>query len=223
MAKLLLAGFFILIGLFIILRPFYLAWRFDRIQNNMLNKWQSTSEFHEDSVRIGWQHSVAVVGGADTNEVWEENIYPKIDAKYFLQNMDGILSIDKIHLTAPIISKYTVDNLSVSICSVIEANKMGKAGNYVIAGHKSRIRGRHFSRLVELKTGDLIVTANKNAKYTYQVTDIFTVTPVDTWVMDNDGDKELITLITCDYRTDPIGRLIVRGELIGTEPLEGTF
>ena len=43
---------------------------------------------------------------------------------------------------------------------------------------------------------------------------VFTVTPFDVWVMANDGDRSLITLITCDYRTDPMGRFIVRGELI---------
>jgi len=128
--------------------------------------------------------------------------------------MDGILTIDKIRLEVPIINKYSIENLNISICSVVAANNMGQAGNYVLAGHKSRIRGRHFSRLLELKVGDRIVTQSKEAKYTYKVTDVFSVTPLDTWVMANDGDKKIITLITCDYTKNPIGRLIVRGELI---------
>jgi sortase A len=120
----------------------------------------------------------------------------------------------------PIINKYTVNNLNVSVCTVIAKNKMGQAGNYVLAGHRSRVRGRHFNRIIELEPGDLIITENKEAKYTYQVTDVFLITPDETWVMSNDGDRKLITLITCDYRMEPTGRLIVRGELASSEPVE---
>ena len=209
----------IIIGICIALRPWYIAWRFDRMQKSLLDAWNNTSEFHEDTSQAGWRHSVAVVGGDADNDIWEEDTNPHVDMNYIINNMDGILTIAKINLSVPIINKYTIDNLNVSICSVIETRKMGQEGNYVLAGHKSRIRGRHFSRLLELKTGDIIVTENKEVKYTYLVKDVFTVTPLDLWVMDNDGDKKLITLITCDYRTDPIGRLIVRGELINSELL----
>lgn len=208
----------IVVGICIAMRPLFLAWRFDRMQNSLLNAWNATSRFNADSSRIGWQRSVAALGG-EVDEVWEEDTNPRVDMNYIVNNMDGILTIKKINFNAPIISKYTTANLSISICTIIPENKMGQAGNYVLAGHMSRIRGRHFSRLVELKVGDLLVAENKEAKYTYQVTDIFTVTPEDVWVMANDGDKKIITLITCDYRTDPIGRLIVRGELIASETI----
>jgi len=216
------ACFLIIIGVYIILRPWYLAWRFDKTQKSMLDTWAISSVFNADTRRAGWQRSIAVVGGDAVNEVWEEDTNPRIDAYYVVNNMDGVLTINKIGLTAPIISKYTIANLDISICSIIEKNKMGQVGNYVLAGHKSRIRGRHFSRLIEVTVGDLVVTENKVAKYTYQVTDVYTVTPSDVWVMENDGDEKIITLITCDYRTDPIGRLIVRGKLIDSEPAAAT-
>ena len=209
----------IIIGLCLSLRPSYNAWRFDRVQKDMLYSWHTANTFQQDTVLAGWQFTVAVVGDDSANDVWEENINPRIDTKYIVNNMDGILTIDRIRLSVPIISKYTINNLSVSICTVIDSRKMGQVGNYVVAGHKSRIRGRHFNRLHELKNGDFIVAENKSAKYTYLVTDVFTVTPADVWVMDDDADKAIITLITCDYRTDPIGRLIVKGELVRNEPV----
>lgn len=218
----LIAVFLIVIGASIALWPWYSALHFDKMQKNMLDTWYNTSVFKRDFTRAGWQRSLAVVGNDAANEVWEENTNPAIDINYVVNNMDGILTINKISLVVPIIGRYTIDNLSISICSVIEKNKMGQAGNYVLAGHKSRIRGRHFSRLLELSVGDLVITENKEAKYTYKVTSVFTVTPTDAWAMENDGDKKLITLITCDYRTNPIGRLIVRGELVDSEPVSVT-
>jgi sortase A len=218
----LIAIVLIVIGLGIALRPFYLAWRFDRLQKNMLDMWQTTNEFQADASRAGWSSSVAVVGGGNS-DVWEEDTNPDIDVNYIVNNMDGVITIKKINLSVPIINKYTINNLNISVCSAIEKNKMGQAGNYVLAGHRSRIRGRHFNRIIELEPGDLIVTENKEAKYTYRVDDIFLITPDETWVMDDDGDKKLITLITCDYRMEPTGRLIVRGELASSEPADGTL
>ncbi|MCL1974910.1 MAG: class D sortase [Firmicutes bacterium] len=206
----------IFIGLYLVFRPSYIAWRFNKVQDNMLATWKSTSEFHKETEHATWHSSVAVVGEI-VDDVWEEDTNPSIDLDYIINNMDGIISIEKINLYVPIINRYTINNLNISVCSVIEKNRMGQIGNYVIAGHRSRIRGRHFNRLIELKADDLIITENKEAKYTYKVTDVFLVSPDDIWVMKNDGNKKIITLITCDYRTTPTGRLIVRGELINTE------
>ena len=214
----LIAVALIVIGLCIALRPSYLAWRFSRMQAQMLDAWHATSEFTGGDNRAGWGSSIAIVGG-NADDIWAEDTNPKIDLNYIINNMDGTLLIPKINLNMPIINKYTIKNLNIAPCTVIEKNKMGQKGNYVLAGHRSRIRGRHFSRIIELNPGDLIITENKEARYTYQVTDNFLVMPEDTWVMDNDGDKKLITLITCDYRMQPTGRLIIRGELIGSEPL----
>jgi len=216
-----IAVFLIIAGLCIALRPWYIAWHFANTQKKMIATWNATSEFVEDTGSAGWQISVSVIGD-EYVEVWEEDTGPSIDINYVINHMDGILTIDRIRLNVPIINKYTIKNLNISICSIVAANHMGQAGNYVLAGHKSRIRGRHFNRLLELRLGDLIVAENKEAKYTYKVTEVFSVTPLDTWVMENDGDKKLITLITCDYTTNPIGRLIVRGELIETEPAEAS-
>jgi len=204
----------IVIGIGIALRPGYLAWRFDWMQRQMLSSWQNTIMFNADK-------TVTPVGD-DGSDVWEEDIYPDVDVNYVVHNMDGTITIPKIKLRMPIINKYTVSNLNIAPCTVIAGRKMGQIGNYVLAGHRSRVRGRHFNRIIELDAGDIIITENKTSRYTYQVTDNLLVTPEDTWVMNNVDDKKLITLITCDYRTDPTGRLIIRGELIGSEPIDNT-
>ena len=208
----------IVIGTLMILRPWYDAWRFDRMQREIMLMWQNSEVYisaDEDSdVIFAWTTSSTAVGGLDHNDIWEEDINPEIDIERLAAIVEGIITIDRINMTAPILSEYSAANLNISVCSVIRGNHMGQPGNYVLAGHNSRIRGRHFNRLFELSPGDIIIVENEYNRYTYEITDVFTVTPLDVWVMANDGDRSLITLITCDYRTDPMGRFIVRGELV---------
>ena len=215
--KIILTLVLIAIGTLMILRPWYDAWRFDRMQREIMRQWQSSAPYvsieNNDAV-FAWTTSSTALGGFDSNAVWEEDINPEIDLQRLAGIVEGIISIERINMTAPILSEYSVENLNISICSVIRGNNMGRPGNYVLAGHNSRIRGRHFNRLFELSPGDIITVENRYSLYTYEVTDVFTVTPFDVWVMSNDGDRKLITLITCDYRTNPMGRFIVRGELV---------
>lgn len=211
---------FIIAGVWIIIRPWYNAWRFDSMQKRMMELWENSPEVSDaDNADPGiWTSSVVKIGGTDAADiVWEEDINPDMDVKSLAANMDGILTIKKINYKAPILKKYSISNLNVSVCSVIQENHMGQPGNYVLAGHYSQIYGRHFNRLSELSVGDIIVVENKSGQYVYLINDIFTVMPWDVSVMNNDGWKKIITLITCDYTTSPTGRLIVRGELVSDE------
>jgi len=184
------------------------------MQKRVMGLWDSGNTASLPAQGSGaWTHAVAVIGGDTESSIWEENINPTVDINYIARITEGIITIEKIALRVPILSEYTVANLNISVCSVMKANKMGAPGNYVLAGHYSRVYGRHFNRLRELSAGDVIIIENKTDEYRYIVSDVFTVTEADNWVMKNEGDKKLITLITCDYRTDPIGRLIVKGEL----------
>jgi len=162
----------------------------------------------------GWTRSVAIIGGNDSNEIWDENINPAVDMQYLLRHMQGIIIIDKIGLRSPVLDRVTEYNLDIAICSVVERNRMGQTGNYVLSGHNSRIHSRHFNRLHELTPGDIIILDDGAESFNYAVTDVFTVSASDTWVMQNDGDRKLLTLITCYYGVTPTGRLIVKAELI---------
>ena len=201
----------IIVGIGIILAPWLNAWRFDVAQRRIMALWYDGAE--STAAGGAWTHSVAVIGGTDNNEILEEDVNPNIDVQYLAGRVEGIITIERINLRAPIINEYSEANLNVSICSVIPGNRMGEPGNYVLAGHESRIFGRHFNRLHEVEVGDVIIVENRYEQFIYLVNEVFTVTPEDVWVMDNDGDRKIITLITCDSRTNPIGRLIVKGEL----------
>lgn len=91
----------------------------------------------------------------------------------------------------------------------------GETGNCSIAGHRNYTFGSYFSRLDELKTGDVINIEYGKSAFTYVVTESFVVTPDDISVLQSTDDSHIITLITCHPKGSNTQRLIVRGELSG--------
>ncbi|MCL2461214.1 MAG: class D sortase [Defluviitaleaceae bacterium] len=205
--------------------PWLKAYYFSRVQTNAMDMWLSQADNETPEPSAAPEPSVLVPaspspspaadsGQTQSVDLDQEDTNVSFDAQYVLDHMEGIITINKISLKAPILTGATADNLNISICSVTDTGKMGQTGNYVLAGHKSRVYGRQFNRLLEVTKGDTVVVENKRYIYSYVVTDVFSVTPGDTWVLDQVTDKKVITLITCDYRMNPIGRLIVKGELV---------
>lgn len=84
----------------------------------------------------------------------------------------------------------------------------GAPGNIIIAGH-SGYKNTIFDYLPQVSLGDKITVETSNGERYYKVSDILTILPSETWVM-NPTNTELLTLITCV----PIGvydhRLIVQ-------------
>ena len=207
--KILLAAVIIITGICIMLYPQMRAWRFDRIHRQTLRNWTSFEpEVNSSGQYIsgsGWPVSTVVVGEfINDSGVWDENTDPEFDSRYMLNQMVGILTIEKLELRSAILAPATKINLDISICSVLDSREMGQAGNFVLAGHLSRIYGRHFSRLKELRAGDIITVENKHNTFNYTVTEMFSVKPTEVWVMDNDDTKKTITLITCEGGSGPI-------------------
>lgn len=138
----------------------------------------------------------------------------KIKEEYISKHMEGLLYIEKINLKMPIITGITKKNLAISAASIEGTGSPGEPGNYCIAAHRGRTFGRQFNRLDELVKGDIIEVLSKETKYKYEVTEKLLVKAEDTWVLMPDGKEKLITLITCDYSTEPWQRLIIKGRLI---------
>ncbi len=89
----------------------------------------------------------------------------------------------------------------------------GEAGNCAIAAHRNYTFGSYFSRLDEVGIGNDIFVTYKGTTYKYRVSEIFTITPDEVWVLGTDGSA-IITLITCHPKGSNTQRLIVRGVLV---------
>jgi LPXTG-site transpeptidase (sortase) family protein len=90
----------------------------------------------------------------------------------------------------------------------------GRAGNLVIGGHVAN-RGALavFSRLPEIRIGDVVEVFSGPVLYRYSVTELRVVAPDATAVMARTQDATL-TLITCSPEPDHARRLVVIGKLL---------
>lgn len=90
----------------------------------------------------------------------------------------------------------------------------GRAGNLVIGGHVAN-RGALavFSRLPEVRIGDVVEVFSGSILYRYSVTELRVVAPDATAVMARTQDATL-TLITCSPDQDHAKRLVVIGKLL---------
>lgn len=122
----------------------------------------------------------------------------------------GMIKIDKIKLTYPILSKTSKELLDISVCRF--AGPMpNQIGNLCIAGH-NYVDYRFFSRLNELNTNDIIKIYDLNGlEFNYYVTNIFEVKSTDlSCISQNTNNKTIITLLTCNNVSGK--RLVVVGE-----------
>ncbi len=84
----------------------------------------------------------------------------------------------------------------------------GTAGNLVLAGHVG-YAGIIFNQLPQAQVGDLIYVGTSDAVHTYQITELHTLLPHETWPMQPTA-SETLTLITCVPINVYTHRLIVR-------------
>ncbi|MBN1171549.1 MAG: class E sortase [Micromonosporaceae bacterium] len=97
----------------------------------------------------------------------------------------------------------------------------GQVGNFSIAGHRTL---KIFWDLDKLKSGDLIVVETREAWFTYKVTQSHVVSPkavsVIAPVPNKPGVKAtqaMVTLTTCNPKTQNYQRLVVHGALAGRQ------
>lgn len=110
----------------------------------------------------------------------------------------GIIKIDKLKLTYPILSETTDELLKIAPCKFSGPNP-NETGNLCIAGHNYD-DSRFFSNLSKLNQGDEIQIFNSNGKMlTYVVFDKYETSNTDTsCTLPTANNLREITLITCN-------------------------
>ena len=121
----------------------------------------------------------------------------------------GIVTIPKINITYPILSKTTDALMKVSACKFHGASP-NEVGNLCIIAHNYRRKGVFFSDVEQLVVGDIVEIQDLSQRtIQYEVYDIHTVMPdnVTDTTQKTKGRKE-VTLITCTDNSEQ--RIIVR-------------
>lgn len=231
MKKRVIAGsLIILVGVLIVAYPWLRAAYFEYRKNMVLDQWEQAVAAGQMEKPQSTPVPLPTAPEPESNplpsppdlqlvdDVWEEDTNVPFDSAYVLENMEGILTIDKINLNYPILRGATKYHLDLTICSVAGSPEIGKEGNYCLAGHRSRIYGRQFNRLTELRDRDIVSLNDGVNRYDYAVVQTMLVSPEDTWVLDDVAGQRILTLITCDYTTKPTGRFIVKCEPVAVYP-----
>jgi sortase A len=132
----------------------------------------------------------------------------------------GRILIPSINVDMPVTEGSTSANLRVAIGHFSESADFGQSGNCILFGHRMYTYGRHFNRLGEVKIGQQIILEDKKNRYVYEVDQIDTILPeqlVSELFAPVSGSR--IMLVTCTPVRVASHRLLVKGKLVSTEPL----
>ncbi|MFC4599141.1 class D sortase [Cohnella hongkongensis] len=203
-------------GLILVAFPFVREYVDDREQKRLLSEMErslSTVDptrsyaLQQEFVQLSEVLDRGIEGPVESNAPDEESV--PMDDKTI-----AIIQIDKIDLKLPILAGATQKNMKVGAAHMTETAPLGEVGNAAVAAHRARTKGRMFNRLDEMEIGDRIDIRLRDRSIAYRVTDIKVVVPTDLSVLNADGNKAILTLITCDPLVNPTHRLIVHAELI---------
>ncbi len=160
----------------------------------------------------------------EENDSENKNIENSEKTSYrFDENKDssiyiGYLSIPEINLKKGFTkkeSKYNTISRNVEILSASDYPDK-ENGNVIFAAHSGNSSVSYFNKLYLLDKGALIYITYNNIKYTYKITDIYTVKKSGSIEIKSNKNNSNITLITCT-RDDNDTQTVYLGELIEKE------
>lgn len=97
----------------------------------------------------------------------------------------------------------------------------GENVHAVIAAHSALSTAKLFTDLNKMKKGDSFFITVLNTKYEYKVVDINVMLPEDEWKYEQiEEGKNYVTLYTCTPYGVNTHRLLVKGELVGSETVD---
>jgi sortase A len=201
-----LAYLLIVVGVTTMLYPKSKSMYHSYQEQQLLEDWESSAE-----------GSVIQESYQQLDDVFTEKNRPK-DINNSSNTTIGILTINQINLTIPIMEGASQQNLKIAAGHMKGTSPIGGIGNAAIAAHRSFTYGKQFNRLPEVESGDLIQIETTQKKLTYEITEKKLVLPTDLSVLQN-NNQSIITLITCHPMKNPTHRYIVKAVLQKEEVL----
>ena len=135
----------------------------------------------------------------------------------------GGIAVPNLAINLPIFKGVTNDNLLYGAGTMKENQVMGGENNYALASHHVfGLTGSSqmlFSPLEKAKVGMTVYLTDKSMVYTYQITEIVSVNPEQTEVLDDVAGQSTLTLVTCEDK-EATKRLIVKARLTDSRPYQ---
>ena len=137
--------------------------------------------------------------------------------------MGGVMcyvDIPKIGVYLPAEHGTSADTLEKSVGHVVGTSLPvgGSSSHAVLSAHSGMASSKLFSDIDQLELGDMFYIHVLGEVLAYRVDNIATVLPTDTSLLQIEGGKDLVTLVTCTPFGVNTHRLLVRGQRVPYTP-----
>lgn len=131
------------------------------------------------------------------------------------QVLIGTMEIPKISVNMVVVEGTEPAQLAVAIGHVPGTALPGEKGNCSVAGHRSGRGAKPFENLDRLEDGDIVTYTVGENSYDYVVFKRFVVEAEDIWVLKQNREESVTTIVTCEYVAPGVKkRLIVQARLV---------
>lgn len=205
----LLAGILLIVGLVMIFNQ--------PITNFLVNRITQTSlqQPIQQKTKKQGEFNFKKVKSADTSAIVKASVTKQTVGSI------GKIAIPAVNLKLPIFYGISNSNLLRGAGTLKAKQKMG-SGNYALAGHHMNNPNILFSPLAKAKVGEMVYLTDGQKVYRYRLTTRKTISKYQVNVIDDQPNKKMVTLITCDpipgVAKTPL-RILLQGTLQAVENL----
>lgn len=213
--------FLFLLGTLLLILPFGIkVWESEKQEELISTYNQNVKEQETEELEAG------ILSARDYNKKLFET--GKIDLKryekelnIFGNGMMGSLEVPRISLKLPIYHGTGEEVLARGIGHLKESSlPVGSENSHsVLTGHRGLPNAQLFTRLDELRKGDVFSIKINQQTWNYHVIKISTVKPENTELLGIQEEKDLVSLVTCTPYGINTHRLIVTGERVDTSTM----
>lgn len=219
----------LLVGLYYLLRPYYVRWQRGRVADEL-----------RQSLNDGSLKKIPYDPNAYLLQNPEYDVYDVLGDGSLIQEGDGLsaaevtpglsyltplgtLQIPKMELNTPIIAEMDYGAMFYGASHWEETPLPGLPGNSVMLLHRTRYADYDFYDVDKLKEKDIIGVIREGKQYSFEIVKIQSILP-DVLITTlknsfNDGGA-YVTLVTCDPPNVSTHRLLVTAKLVSTRDVK---
>ncbi|MDN6070164.1 MAG: class C sortase [Lactococcus plantarum] len=208
-----------LIGILIMLYPFYISALNDYLDNVRVSLYkdslQKAHEAQEKQLKAA-NEKLAKQGLTPSADPFKEGETSGISEDYYKKHLLGTVDIPKINIKIPLFDTTNSELLEIGATTLNGTSYPlgGQNTHAVISAHRGLPDRALFTDLPKLQKGDIFVLEVLGHKLAYEVKTIVVVKPEETQVLKIEPGQDLVTLLTCTPYMINSHRLLVTGSRV---------
>lgn len=212
-----------LIGILIMLYPFYISALNDYLDNVRVSLYkdslQKAHDTQEKQLKAA-NEKLAKQGLTPSKDPFKDDKASGVSEDYYKKHLLGTIDIPKINIKIPLFDTTNSELLEIGATTLNGTSYPlgGQNTHAVIAAHRGLPDRALFTDLPKLKEGDIFVLEVLGHKLAYEVKTIVVVKPEETQVLKIEPGQDLVTLLTCTPYMINSHRLLVTGSRVPYTP-----